>query len=115
MAYDEELTSRMRYVLRKLDGVEEKRMMGGVCFMLRGHMLGGVKREKSGKGRFTFRVGKPNMHRALENPTALPVQFGARRLGGFVHVDEADCDDEILARWIDQCVSFVDTLPPKEK
>lgn len=58
MAYDEQLTDRLRNTLEGLAGLSEKRMMGGVCFLLQGNMLGGADRTKDGAGRFMFRVGR---------------------------------------------------------
>ena len=58
MAYDEDLTNRMRTALDGVDETSEKRMMGGVCFFLNGNMLSGADRSKDGVRRFMFRVGK---------------------------------------------------------
>ena len=65
MAYCEELTSQMRTALHRrlgdeIDRLEEKRMMGGMCFMFRGNMVGGADRTKEGERRFMFRCGKGN-------------------------------------------------------
>lgn len=114
MPYDEELTSRLRDALGGVEGVVEKRMMGAVCFMVDGHMVGGAKQEKSGLRRFMFRVGKENMAKALKDPAARPVRIGERQLGGFIHVDNDDCDDAALRNWVATCLNFVGTLPAKE-
>ena len=115
MAYDEFLTERMRRALAQEAGVVEKRMMGGVCFMVNDHMVGGAHREKNGEQRFMFRVGKPNMERALMNPKARSVSMAGRTMGGFVYVDASDCDDEALEAWLALCVAFTRTLPAKRK
>ena len=114
MPYDEALTARMRGALDGIEGVVEKKMMGGVCFMVGGHMVGGAKQEKSGLRRFMFRIGKDAMDEALTNPAARRVKMGARELGGFIHVDNDDCDDAALRDWIAMSLSFVGTLPAKE-
>jgi hypothetical protein len=60
MAVDEGLNEIYRSALVDVPGVTEKKMMGGVCFMVNGNMLGGAHREKDGTGYFMFRVGKEN-------------------------------------------------------
>lgn len=77
--YDEELSDRLRNALEGMTGVSEKRMMGGLCFMLNGNMLGGAHREKSGEQLFMFRVGKENEDAALSLPGARPMQLGIDR------------------------------------
>ncbi len=113
MAYDAELTERLRKHLRGLSGVSEKRMMGGVCFMLDGHMIGGADRPKSGVPRFMFRVGKQNEAYALNLPGAIPVEQGGRRMSGMVFVDAASTDESALKEWLDLALSFVRSLPPR--
>lgn len=113
MPYDEELAGRLRDALSGLPDVEEKRMMGGVCFMVGGHMLGGARVEKTGRRRFLFRVGKDNMAEALRDPAAQEVTMGARRMGGFIHVESDDCDEAALARWVARCLAFIGTLPAR--
>lgn len=113
MAYDEDLAERFRQALSGRDGVSEKRMMGGVCFLLNGNMVGGADRTKEGFRRFMFRVGKDNHAEALKRPGALPMEMGGRRMSGFVFVDAGKCDDSALDDWIGLARSFVDELPAK--
>lgn len=113
MAIDETLTARLRDALGGVEGVEEKKMMGGVCFMVGGHMLGGAHVEKTGRRRFMFRIGKDNMAEALSDPTAHEVTMGARKLGGFIHVEDDDCPDAALRKWVALALSFLATLPPR--
>ncbi len=113
MAYDEDLTSRFRHALNGLDDVEEKRMMGGVCFMVNGNMLGGADRQKDGSRRFMFRVGKENQADALKRPGAEVMEMGGRRMGGFIFVDAETCDDSALKSWIDLALIYVAALPAK--
>jgi hypothetical protein len=114
MAYDEETTGRFRDMLGGMVGVTEKRMMGGVCFMVSGNMVGGAHREKSGERLFMFRVGKDNMQQALAAPHARPVQMGSRApMRGFVFVDADAVDDDVLRSWLSLALSHVSTLPPK--
>lgn len=113
MAYDEELTDRFRVATDGLVGIREQKMMGGVCFMLNGNMLGGAHREKSGDGRFMFRVGKELQAEALQRPGARIMMQGQRRMTSLVFVDEAACDDAALRDWISFALTFVGSLPAK--
>lgn len=114
MPVDETLNARMREALTAHVGISEKRMMGGLCFFLNGNMLGGVRRHADGVGRFMFRVGKSNERAALSDPTAHAVIHGTRKLGGFVRVDEDDCDDAALLRWLNLCLEHAAALPRKD-
>ena len=113
MVYDETLTKRFRKALGRTRGVTEKRMMGGICFMINGNMLGAADRTKQGLGRFMFRVGKDNEAEALSRPGSYIMEQGGRRMGGFIFVNEDDCDDQQLKGWIQLAKKFAKTLPPK--
>lgn len=113
MAYDEELTDRFRKGVDGLGGIVEKRMMGGVCFMLDGNMLGGADRQKTGEGRFMFRVGKNNEAEALLRPGAKTMEQGGRKMTGLIFVNEEDVDTDSLRDWIALALTFVGSLPPK--
>ncbi len=114
MAYDDDLAARFRAALNGLPELSKRRMMGGVCFMLSGNMIGGAHREKSGEGRFMFRVGSENHSRALERVGARPMKIGGRPMAGFIFVEAEDCaDPEVLADWIAFAHGYVASLPPK--
>ncbi len=113
MAYDEDLAERFRKAAHSLGAMSEKRMMGGVCFLLNGNMLGGADRNKEGLRRFMFRVGKDAHAEALNRPGAMPMEMGGRRMTGFIFVDAEQCDDGMLADWIRLACSFVAELPAK--
>lgn len=113
MARDEALTARFRDALSGMVGISEQNMMGGVCFMLNGNMVGGAHREKTGEGRFMFRVGKDNHEEALARPGAMPMDFTGRVMRGFVFIDADDCADASLQDWVSFALSFAASLPPK--
>ena len=113
MAYDEMLAARFRDALAGLPDVSEKRMMGGICFLVNGNMIGGADRTKEGVGRFMFRVGKDNEAEALSRKGAVAMEQGGRRMSGFFFVDEDACDAAALKDWVSLALSFVGTLPPK--
>ncbi|MCA8902645.1 MAG: TfoX/Sxy family protein [Hyphomonas sp.] len=113
MAVDEETAGRLRGALAGLEGLSEKRMMGGLCFFLNGNMVGGADRPKTGAPRFMFRVGKDNEAAGNALPGAEPLVQGGRAMRGFFFVDEAGCDDEALGQWVSLAVSHAAGLPPK--
>ena len=113
MAYDEALAQRLRDGLRGTKGVTEKRMMGGLCLLLNGNMLGGIDRTKSGRDRFMFRVGKENEAKALRRPGASIVEMGGRRMGGLIFVESDVCDHAVLKEWLSMTLDYVAHLPKK--
>lgn len=113
MVYNEQTVSRLRNALAGVEGVTEQRMMGGMCFMLDGNMIGGADNTKQGVRRFMFRIGKDNQAKGAAMPGAQPMEMGGRRMGGFFFVEEEGCDDALLKRWLDLALDFVTTLPPK--
>lgn len=113
MAYDEALAARFRAALGAADGISEKRMMGGVCFLVNGNMIGGADRTKSGQGRFMFRVGKVNAPRAASLPGGEQMIQGGRKMSGFYFVPEDACSDKVMRAWLDLAFNFAAGLPPK--
>ncbi len=113
VAYDEELTRPFRKALGRKTGLSEKKMMGGICFLHHGNMIGGADRNKAGLGRFLFRVGRDNEAEALARKGSYIMEQGGRRMGGFVFVNEDDCDDKKLKAIVPIAYRFVRTLPRK--
>ncbi|GAB5459412.1 MAG: hypothetical protein Hens3KO_24420 [Henriciella sp.] len=113
MAIDEALSAQFRDALSGMVGISEKNMMGGTCFMLNGNMVGGAHREKTGEGRYMFRVGKDQHDAAQAQPDAMPMNFTGRIMRGFVFVDANACDADRLKDWLSMALSFVTTLPAK--
>ena len=109
MAYDEGLAQILRDHLAGWPGIAEKRMFGGIVFMLNGNMLCGVH---AGGG--MFRVGKDGEAAALAVEGARPMDFTGRRMGGFVDVSDAALrDDDRRAALMDLALAFVAPLPAK--
>lgn len=95
-------------------GLTEKKMFGGVGFLLNGNLLAGT-----GGGGFVgallLRVGKAGEAEALRQPHARPMAMGGRRIGGYVFVDPPGWRDEsALTRWLQRALDHVRTLPPKK-
>lgn len=108
MPFDPHLADRMRTALKKHDGVAEKKMFGGYCWMLNGNMLCGVE-----VGRFMFRVGAAQQAEALSRPGARPMDITGRPMTGFVWVDAREADGSTLDTWIEMAIRFVTGLPAK--
>jgi hypothetical protein len=112
VAYDELLAMQMRDALGDHQGVTEKRMMGGVCFLLDGNMVCGADRTKEGRRRFMFRLGK-------DNPAASSlcggeaVILGDRQMPGFYFVDADRCPAAGLQDWMTAAITFASSLPRK--
>ncbi len=113
MAVDEQLNAQFRKALGPLDGLSERKMMGGMCFMLNGNMIGGADRTKDGEGRFMFRVGKDNDAAGSSLPGAQPMIQGGRRMSGLFFVPEDDCTPDVMTQWLALAIEFAQALPKK--
>lgn len=113
MAFDDRLAERLRDAFIGLPDITEKKMMGGLFYLMSGNMIGGTFNSKTGLPQFLFRVGKQNEAEALSRPGASIMMNGKQRMGGFIVVEEELCDDEALTTWIGLSLSFVGSLPPK--
>ncbi len=119
MAADEKLLARIRDVLSPRNDVEEKRMFGGVAFMVGGHMCCGPLPSKgAGKGEgdadLMVRVGPDQYAAALKRKHATTMEFTGKPLTGFVTVKAAGIRTKRdLTRWIGMGLAFVESLPPK--
>lgn len=110
MAYDKTLAARVRAVLGEHDELIEKRMFGGVGYLLRGNMACGVHAD-----RVIVRVGPEAYEEALADPHTRPFDLTGRPMTGWVTVGpEGHATDAALAEWVRRGVSFALTLPPKE-
>ena len=106
MAFDEELAERVRGALAGVEGVTEKKMFGGLTFMLGGKMCCGVAGD-----RLMVRVGPAAYDDALAEPFAGPMDFTGRPLRGLVYVDRDGLrEDEALSGWVDRGVEFAASL-----
>lgn len=114
MAYDEGLAARVREVLAARRGVEEKKMFGGLCFLVGGHMCCGLTAK--GNTAFMVRVGKERFAETLAQPHARPMDFTGRPSSGMVYVAQEGLRTRAqLGKWVQRGLDFVATLPPKKK
>ena len=109
MAYDEGLAERIRGALDEQPGVSEKRMFGGVAFLVKGHMSVGIVQDK-----LMVRVGPESSDRVLRERHARRMDFTGRPMKGFVYIVPSGYEtDTDLQRWVDLGVSYVASLPAK--
>ena len=110
MAFDEALAERVRSALAGEEGVTERKMFGGLAFMLDGHMSCGIVGEE-----LMLRLGPEGAAAALERPHVRPMDFTGRPLKGMVFVAPEGLRGAALRRWVDEAAAFARTLPPKAK
>ena len=109
MAYDEQLSLRVRQVMATIPGVSERKMFGGIAFMVNGNMCCGVVNRD-----LMVRVGAEDYAAALQQPHARKMDFTGKPLRGFVYVSEKGIvKDTDLNRWISRACQFVTTLSKK--
>jgi len=109
MAYDEGVAKRVRTALGNSPDVVEKRMFGGIAFMLRGNMCCGVI-----GGRLILRVGPKGYGTALSLPHARAMDFTGKPMKGMVYVEpEGFASAGDLKAWIARAIEFALSLPAK--
>lgn len=110
MAYDDELADRVREQLGREKGLTEKRMFGGLAFLINGNMAVAA----NSKGGLMVRVDPADTESLLTEPNAAPMQMRGREMKGWllVEADSSVADDE-LASWVRRGVSYAKSLPPK--
>ena len=109
MAYDEGLAERIREVLGDTTGLSEKKMFGGIGYMIHGNMACGVNKDD-----LIVRVGADSYASALESRHTREFDMTGRPMTGWVVVDSKGCaEDRDLAEWIERGLSFARSLPPK--
>ncbi len=110
MAYDEGLAQRIREHFQVRHDVEEKKMFGGLCFMVSGHMCCGIV-----DNNLMARVGPDNYESFLKKDAVKEMDFTGKPLKGFVYVTpDGIATDSDLKDWITSCTKFVESLPPKK-
>ncbi len=106
MAYDERLADRIRRAVGPRDDVSEKKMFGGVAFLLDGKMFCGIVGSD-----LMVRVGRERYEAALRKAHTRPMDFTGRPLPGYVYVSGAGCRGASLANWIEQGAQYVAAMP----
>jgi TfoX/Sxy family transcriptional regulator of competence genes len=109
MAYNEPLAARIRTQLKGKRGVEEKRMFGGVGFLVHGNMACGVH-----KNSLIVRLGAADYEQALATPHVSVFDMTGRPMKGWVMVADAGyATEKALRVWVEKSTAFAKSLPPK--
>ena len=109
MAYDEQLAERLRQTYKAVPNVIEKKMFGGIAFMVSGHMSCGIV-DKT----LMVRVGPERYQKALKRAHAREMDFTGRAMKGFVFVEPVGFKTaKALASWVKLSLDFVAELPPE--
>lgn len=108
MPFDESVASRIRNELEQVPDVVERKMFGGLCFTVNGHMVIGVMQDH-----LVLRLGNEAVAKALEEPHTAPMDFTGRVLKSMVYVHPPGFDGPKLQQWLGRALAFVETLPPK--
>ena len=109
MAYDETLAQRVRDILGPDDHISERKMFGGLAFMLNGNMCCCVDEEN-----LVVRTGPEQYEAALERPHTRVFDFTGRPMRNFVYLETKGLETEAALRdWVNLAVEFAGSLPPK--
>ena len=110
MAYDEQLAERLRRLVAGEDGVSERRMFGGLAFLIHGNMAIAA----SGQGGLLVRVDPKESDELVSATAAEPMEMRGRQMAGWLRVEAADVvADDDLGAWARRGVAYASTLPPK--
>ena len=103
------LADRVREVLSEREGVSQRRMFGGVCFMIHGNMCVGTW-----KGSLIVRLDKKDHDKTLAEPHTKPADITGRVMKGWALLEPAGIDSaNDLETWVDRAASYAESLPPK--
>jgi TfoX/Sxy family transcriptional regulator of competence genes len=109
VSYDEQLAERIRKARSGRRGITEKKMFGGLSFLLRGNMCCGIA-----KGELMVRVGPDAYPKALARKHARPMDFTGKPLTGYVYVAPRGVRSQRELRgWVEQGLAFARSLPPR--
>ncbi len=111
MAYNEKLAERLNKAFSRRKGAAEKKMFGGIAYIVNGHMCCGIQ-----DNLLVVRVGPNAYEEALKEKYTRPMDFTGRPMKGYIYVEPKGCkSDEDLKSWIERGIKFVNSLPPKKK
>ena len=108
MAYDEKLAERVRGVIGPRPDITERKMFGGLAFLLDGKMFCGVSGDE-----LMVRVGPERHQEALDRKNVRPMDFTGRPMKGYVFVEPTGCrTGKAVQPWVEQSMAFVAALDP---
>jgi TfoX/Sxy family transcriptional regulator of competence genes len=109
MSYDENLAHRIRTLLKGMRGLQEKKLFGGVGFLLNGNMACGVHKDS-----LIVRIEPEGATAALRQPPVRPFEISGRPMQGWILVSAEGCrKSATLAKWVNMSVTFAKSLPRK--
>jgi TfoX/Sxy family transcriptional regulator of competence genes len=109
VAYDEDLATRLRKMLADQPGLVEKRMFGGLAFLLNGNMACGVHGDE-----LIVRTEPSAQQELLARPGAHQFDLTGRPMKGWLLVGgEACATDRVLRQWVNRGITYARSLPPK--
>jgi TfoX N-terminal domain len=108
MAYDERLAARVRALLAGRADVSERKMSGGLTFMVGGNMCCGVNGDE-----LIVRLDPGREDDVLARPHARPMDLTGRRMRGFITVNPDGLAGSHLGQWVHEAAARAETLPPK--
>ena len=110
MAYDEVLADRIRDLVEGEPGLSEKKMFGGLAFLIGGNMAVAA----SGQGGLMVRVDPDEGDELIQTTPAEPMEMRGRTMTGWLRVaDDVVADDAVLEEWVKRGVGYAGSLPPK--
>lgn len=110
MAYDTELAERVRELVYPRGDIDEKKMFGGLAFLVGGNMAVAV----SGKGGLLVRVEPAESETLIDGAAVAPMTMGGREMTGWLRVaPDLVADDAVLREWVERGVTFAAALPRK--
>ncbi|MBI4338866.1 MAG: TfoX/Sxy family protein [Chloroflexi bacterium] len=110
MPYSETLASRIRKALAGRPDITEKKMFGGIAFLVGGKMAVGVQKDD-----LMLRVSEEEFAQSLTLPHVRPMDFTGRPMVGFLYVGPGGCEDDAeLQAWVDTAVAYAQALPEKK-
>jgi TfoX/Sxy family transcriptional regulator of competence genes len=110
MAYDEALADRIRALLEGAPLLTERKMFGGLGFVVCGNMAVAA----SGQGGILVRVDPAEGERLIATTAAHPMEMRGREMSGWLRVDTDDvASDEALGDWVERGASYAGSLPAK--
>jgi TfoX/Sxy family transcriptional regulator of competence genes len=110
MVYNEQLASKTRAILSRRKGFGEKKMFGGIAYLINGNMCCGVLKDD-----LVVRVGPEKYEEVIAMPGARPMDFTGRQIKGFVYVDSKGWSKSAaLKKWVEMGVNYASLLPKKK-
>jgi TfoX/Sxy family transcriptional regulator of competence genes len=110
MAYDEDLADRIREATSDVDGLTEKRMFGGLAFLVNGNMAVAA----SGQGGVLLRVDPARSDELVDDVVVTRMEMRGKEMDGWLRITAAALEEDTdLRRWVDVGVGYASSLPAK--